>query len=148
MTEGLWRIFLDERSTQMIHGIASAVATPEELDNLHVTLGFDATNPVNDIPLCTDPLYAVITDVELFGAENNILVLVLESDDLQKEFARIHENGNADFEFLPYRPHITILKDATEAEFEWLHSVVHAPSIPRLEVCLVNQRRSTIKPKD
>lgn len=145
MSGGYWQVTPDERSTTMIHAICSAVVSPEDLDDLHVTLAYDKTNPDNPAKVSKDRFRAIIAGVEMFGANNDILVLTLESEDLQAEHARIHECGNVNFDFIPYRPHITIVKKgATGAEFECLHTIVMAPNKPILEIWLENEKQEQI----
>lgn len=145
MTPGLWKVTPDERSTDMIHAICSAVASPEDLDNLHVTLAFDMNNPDNHIETSTGTFQALITGVELFGPNADVLVLTLESEDLQKEFSRIHANPNVKFEYLPYRPHMTIIKrGATNSMFECLNDIINAPGIPTLAIALGEQTRTKL----
>lgn len=145
MTPGLWKLHPDEKSSQMIKAICSAIVSPEELDNLHVTVAFDNRNPDNDIPLSTDTFRAFITGVELFGPDDNILVLLLESEDLQMEHARIHANPAVNFDHIPYRPHITIAKNSSEAELECLHNIVMSPQVPILQITLGNETRERAK---
>ena len=145
MTPGLWNLDPDDKSSQMIIAICSAVAAQEDLDNLHVTIAFDNRNPDNDIPLSTGTFEAVIAGVELFGPDDNILVLTLESEDLQAEHARIHANPYVNFDHIPYRPHITITKNSSEAELECLHNIIMSPHIPLLRITLGNQTREKAK---
>lgn len=145
MTPGLWKLHPDEKSSQMIKAICSAIVAPEDLDNLHVTIAFDNRNPDNDIPLSTGTFEAYIAGVELFGPDDNILVLTLESEDLQVEHARIHANPNVNFDHIPYRPHITIAKNSSEAELECLHNIIMSPHIPALRITLGNQTREKAK---
>lgn len=144
MNQGYWKVVPSARSTEIIHAICSAVASPEEMDDLHVTLAYDKTNPENDIPLSNADFRATISGVELFGADSNILVLLLESEDLQNEHARIHANPDVSFDFIPYRPHITIAHNATEAELECLHNIVMSPIAPPLSIVLQNESREMI----
>lgn len=144
MNQGYWKVVPSARSTEIIQAICSAVASPEELEDLHVTLAYDKTNPENDIPVSDDTFTATIAGVELFGADSNILVLILESEALQKEHARIHANPDVTFDFIPYRPHITIAHNATEAELECLHSIVMSPIAPTLSIVLENESREAI----
>lgn len=76
MTPGLWRVVPDERSTNMIHAICSAVISPEDLDNLHVTLAFDKNNPDNNIPLNRGKFQALISGVKIFGDNHDVLCLL------------------------------------------------------------------------
>ncbi|AXG66622.1 putative cyclic phosphodiesterase [Dickeya phage vB_DsoM_JA33] len=144
MTPGYWKVVPNERSTTIIQAICSAIVSPEDLDDLHVTLAYDKNNPDNDIPLSNAEFKATISGVELFGANNDILVLTLESEDLQLEHARIHENPNVKFDFIPYRPHITIAKNSTEAELECLHNIIMSPNIPALSIVLGDESREDI----
>lgn len=144
MNQGYWKVVPSARSAEIIQAICSAVASPDELQDLHVTLAYDKTNPENDIPVSTDQFNAVIAGVELFGANSDILVLTLESEDLQKEHARIHANPDVTFDFIPYRPHITIAHNATGAELECLHSIVMSPLAPPLSIVLQNESREMI----
>lgn len=144
MNQGYWKVIPSQRSADIIQAICSAVASPDELQDLHVTLAYDKTNPENDIPLSTEEFSATISGVELFGANSDILVLLLESEDLQKEHARIHANPDVTFDFIPYRPHITIAHHATEAELECLHNIVMSPLAPPLHIVLQNESREMI----
>ncbi|AXG66946.1 RNA ligase [Dickeya phage vB_DsoM_JA29] len=144
MTPGYWKVVPNERSTTIIQAICSAIVSPEDLDDLHVTLAYDKNNPDNDIPLSNADFKATISGVELFGANSDILVLTLDSEDLQREHARIHENPNVNFDFIPYRPHITIAKNATEAELECLHNIIMSPNIPVLSIVLGDESREDI----
>lgn len=148
---GLWRVFPDYDSEEMLMKLSAAVGIDPEDDDvpdeLHVTLAYDDTNPdvkadVND----AGEFFGVVKEATLFGeGQDKILVLVLESEDLQQEHARIHACGAAKFAYTPFKPHVTLLKRAKDSQVEYLNQIIQHPNRPPIGLRFIEEDRKVLE---
>lgn len=141
---GYWEVRPDGPSEQVIRQIASSIMDLDDLaDDLHVTLAYDNTNPQVAAELMPDAeFHATISGVALFGAgDNSILVLLLDSPELQAEHQRIHACGCAKFDHSPYNPHVSIKKDAQQRDLDFLQDWLLKPGTPPIDLLFTGQRR-------
>ena len=94
----------------------SNLETPEEY---HVTLIYDKRNPHYTISDPQEKYAAEISGGALFGEENNVLVLLLNSPDLNARNKEIVDAGYQS-DFPDYKPHITVKKDADSNDLQIL----------------------------
>jgi len=74
---------------------------------LHCTLAHSET--YDDVEINNDSTYkATPLKLDLFGEDENTLVLVLDSDDLSDRHNFLHDNYNLKYDFETYIPHISI----------------------------------------
>lgn len=114
---GYWEVKV-KNVEEVFGSLIDQLEDAEPLQDLHVTLGYDASNPeYSHKPNPAAVFNGTIRGYALFGENNDILVLTLDSADLEIEHERIHADG-AKFDFNPYRPHITLKKNATEEDIQ------------------------------
>ena len=151
---GLWRVFPDYDSEELLLKLSAAVGIDPEDDDvpseLHVTLAYDESNPdvkadVNE----SGEFFAVVSEATMFGeGTDRILVLVLESEDLQREHARIHACGAAKFSHTPYRPHVTLLKNAKDGQAEYLNQIIQHPGRPPIGLRFIEEDRKVLEKRN
>lgn len=137
---GYWAVLPDSESNQILLRIASCVTDICDLHDLHVTLGYDDTNPVVSAQPTPDVEFsACITRAELFGDNSDILVLLLDSQDLVTEHQRIHACGAAKFDFNPYNPHVTIKYGASVEDMNFINEHILTPNAPAIQLVFTNE---------
>lgn len=148
---GLWRVFPDYDSEEMLLKLGAAVGIDRDSDDvpdeLHVTLAYDESNPdVEAEQNDAGQFFGTVASAELFGeGQDKILVLVLESPDLQQEHARIHACGAAKFAHTPYRPHVTLLKHAKDSQAEYLNQIIQHPGRPPITLRFIEEDRKVLE---
>lgn len=129
-TSGYWYVRPDKDSATLMRQIAVYIKEPVPEEKMHVTLAYDATNPINPVSVRPNLVFdAKIVGVELLGPDKDILAFILDSDSLQAEHRRIHEDGLAKFDFTPYKPHVTISYDSNETVRSWVGLLLEAYQI-------------------
>lgn len=148
---GLWRVFPDYDSEEMLLKLGAAIGIDRDSDDvpdeLHVTLAYDESNPdVKAEQNDAGEFFAAVNSAELFGeGQDKILVLVLESPDLQREHARIHACGAAKFAHSPFRPHVTLLKHAKDSQAEYLNQIIQHPGRPPITLRFIEEDRKVLE---
>lgn len=87
------------------------VKDPTPFKELHVTLLVDKTNTLDHDPIRYDPPLVPKQDtykVELFGKDQNILVLTFDCPQLTKRHDQVKKRFNVVEDWDEYRPHITL----------------------------------------
>lgn len=84
-------------------------------DEYHCTLIYDERDTSFKITEPKEEYTATISGMDLFGEEKNILVILLDSTDLQNRNKEILDAGY-EMNFPTYKPHITIKKDSNQEE--------------------------------
>lgn len=85
--------------------------TPVDMNELHTTIAYSKDNfphTINEGEIIIEPKN--ITGFDLFGDDENILVMTLKSEDLQRRFDETQQNG-AHHGYPLYIPHITLSYD-------------------------------------
>lgn len=151
---GLWRVFPDYDSEEMLLKLLSTIGIDSDdesvPDEFHVTLAYDMSNPDVKAEI-NDPgeFFGVVKEATLFGeGQDKILVLVLESEDLQREHKRIHACGAAKFKHTPYKPHVTLTHAAKDSHAEFLNQVISHPGRPPITLRFIEEDRKVLVPKD
>lgn len=151
---GLWRVFPDYDSEEMLMKLSAAIgidADDEDVPGeLHVTLAYDDSNPdVKAEQNDAGQFFATVREAQLFGeGQDKILVLVLESDDLQKEHARIHACGAAKFDHSPYQPHVTLVRSAKDSQVEHLNQIIQHPGRPPITLRFIEEERKVLEKRN
>lgn len=149
---GLWRVFPDYDSEEMLMKLSAAIGIDAEDDavpkEFHVTLAYDDSNPdVEAEAAFGAEFYAVAKEATLFGeGQDKILVIVLESPDLCAEHARIHACGAAKFDHVPYRPHVTLVYGAKDSQAEYLNQIIQHPGRPPITLRFIEEERKVLDP--
>lgn len=151
---GLWRVFPDYDSEQMLYKLSSAIGIDSDDEGvpgeLHVTLAYDDSNPDVKAEI-NDPgeFFGVVKEATMFGeGQDRILVLVLESEDLVREHNRIHACGAAKFSFTPYQPHVTLLKGAKDNQAEYLNQIIAHPGRPPITLRFIEEDRTVLEKRN
>ncbi|QZE59484.1 RNA ligase [Erwinia phage pEa_SNUABM_2] len=151
---GLWRVFPDYDSEEMLMKLGAAIGIEHDDDEgpgeLHVTLAYDDSNPdVKAEQNDAGEFFAIVNGAELFGeGQDKILVLVLDSPDLIAEHDRIHACGAAKFSFKPYRPHVTLLKQAKDSQVEHLNQIIQHPGRPPITLRFIEEDRKVLEKRN
>lgn len=99
----------NKRSKDIIKAVADVLGTECDYDDLHCTLMFskyDSPKEKATFPK-TKTFRATMKDIQLYGKNEDSLVITLESADLQAEHERLKGLGaNHSWNF--YSPHVTI----------------------------------------
>lgn len=142
---GYWEVMPDGPSEQLLRQIASSIMDIDDLHDLHVTLAYDKNNPVVAAQPNPDAEFtATIKDVALFGGEEAVLVLLLDSPDLQAEHDRIHACGCANFDFKPYQPHVSLKYGAKQSELDFMRDLLLKPGTPPIDLLFTGEHQEPI----
>lgn len=151
---GLWRVFPDYDSEEMLMKLSAAIGVESDDEavpgEFHVTLAYDESNPdVKAEQNDAGEFYATVVEATLFGeGQDKILVLVLESPDLIKEHERIHACGAAKFSFTPYRPHLTLTREARDSQVEHLNQIIQHPGRPPITLRFIEEDRKVLEKRN
>ena len=151
---GLWRVFPDYDSEEMLMKLGAAIGIEPDADDvpgeLHVTLAYDESNPnVKAEQNDAGQFFAVVKEATLFGeGQDKILVLVLESPDLCAEHERIHACGAAKWSHPTYHPHITLLKQARDSQAEHLNQIIQHPGRPPITLRFIEEDRKMLEKRN
>jgi hypothetical protein len=108
-TKGLYvSVTPDEKTKEIIKAVASVLDTPCQED-LHCTLMYSREKALRTDLYVYRPtsFNAAMSEIHLLGPNKDVLVILLESEELQKEFNRLTSLG-AEYTYPTYLPHITI----------------------------------------
>ena len=97
------------------------IKNPQTADKIHTTLVLDKETQFLHDPLTYEPSIPIDPDtynIELFGPENDILVLSFDSPFLQKRHLQLREKYGLAWDWPDYTPHITLTYDAQEIKTE------------------------------
>lgn len=142
---GYWEVMPDGPSEQLLRQIASSIMDTDDLHDLHVTLAYDNRNPVVAAQPNPDAEFtATIKGVALFGGEEAVLVLLLDSPDLQAEHDRIHACGCANFDFKPYQPHVSLKYGAQQRDLDFLQDWLLKPGTPPIDLLFTGEHQEPI----
>ena len=83
----------------------------------HATLIYDKRNKQFDISEPKEEYIASVSGADLFGEEKNVLVLLLDSEDLQNRNKELIDAGY-ESTYPKYKPHITIKKESNQNELK------------------------------
>lgn len=149
---GYWQVVPDADSEEMLLKLAAAIGIDldsDDVPDLHVTLAYDNRNPEVEAQVNPDADFtAIVKGATLFGeGDKKILVILLESDDLQQEHVRIHACGAANFDFKPYQPHVTLLYGAKDSQAEYLNQIISHPGRPPIGLRFINESQEPIDDK-
>lgn len=107
MREGVF-VGIKVKDTRIIYDIADKIGLTELHADLHVTLVYSKGVGVAPVPIKhAGFIDAAITGVELFGDEQDCLVLTLDGDDLQRRHQELLNSGLT-HTYPEYNPHITL----------------------------------------
>ncbi len=145
---GYWQVVPDSDSEEMLLKLAAAVGIDldsEDVPDLHCTLAYDKRNPevkaeVND----EAEFFAIVKGATVFGDEKKVLVVLLESEDLQREHERIHACGAANFDFKPYQPHVSLYYGAKDSQADYLNEILSHPGRPPITLRFIDESQETI----
>ncbi len=109
-TAGLYSAVLPvDRSKVVLERIADLVGVWYDSDEFHCTLMYSPTTPDSLPGAAQDTFAATLKGLEIYGDEKKVVVVTLESAELQKEHSRLLSHG-AKHTFTPYSPHVTLGK--------------------------------------
>ena len=148
---GYWQVKPDSDSEEILLKLAAVLGIDldsEDVPDLHCTLAYDKRNPeVQARPDEDAEFFAVVKSATIFGGDDKVLVLLLESEDLCKEHDRIHACGAAHFDFSPYQPHVSLLYNAKDSQVEYLNEILGHPGRPPITLCFTNESQEPINEK-
>ena len=98
----------DEESEKQIKKIAKKLKI-KDYDNYHVTLAHSKVGDTSSIPYSFD-YSAECVEFDLFGENEDTLVIRLKSEDLETRHANLRNKGYI-YDFNEYRPHVTICEN-------------------------------------
>lgn len=109
-TAGLYSAVLPvDRSKVVLERIADLVGVWYDSDEFHCTLMYSPTTP-SKLPVPVARTFtAKMSGLAIYGDEKKVLVVTLESAELQKEHSRLLGHG-CKHTFDPYSPHVTLGK--------------------------------------
>lgn len=142
---GYWAVLPDSRSELILRQIATCIMDVEDLHDLHCTLAYDKTNPETLAqPDHTTQFHATVCGVDIYGDEDRVLVLLLNSPDLEAEHKRIHACGAAKFDFTPYSPHVSLKYGASETDVDFVRHHILKPGNPPIDLLFSAEYREPI----
>lgn len=98
----------DKRSKDIIKAVADVLGTECDYDDLHCTVMYSKyDSPTEKSYPKTKTFRAIMKDIQLYGKNQDSLVITLESPDLQAEHERLKRLG-ARHSWHFYSPHVTI----------------------------------------
>ena len=137
---GYWAALPDDRSAQILRQIAASIMDLDDLHDLHVTLAYDKNNP--DVLAKPDPdavFRATVSGVDIYGEDDKVLVLLLDSPELAAEHARIHACGCAKFDFTPYSPHVSLKYGASQRDVDFVKDFILKPGNPPIDLLFTSE---------
>lgn len=145
-TGGYWEVRPNGASLGNLVAYTMLVHNPVPDRKLHVTLAYDKRNPHNPVEVDSSKLFTGnVIGAELLGPDNKILALVLDSPSLQKEHERIHASGEAQYDYTPYLPHVTLSYDSNELELKWVLYLIETQEGGSTELAFSNQTRKPVE---
>lgn len=143
-TAGLYSAVLPvNRSKEVLSRIADVAGVWYNPDEFHCTLIYSPTTP-NTLPEPTQSTFtARMTGLAVYGDEKKVLVVTLDSAELQKEHHRLLSHG-AKHTFSPYSPHVTL--GPVPDDFDQSKHSELVDTIAGKVLWFVNQQMSDLRP--
>lgn len=109
-TAGLYSAVLPtEKSKVIFERIADLVGVWYDSDEFHCTLMYSPKTPDTVPEAKLGKFMGKLRSIEIYGEEKKVVVVTLDSADMQWEHARLSSHG-CEHTFTPYSPHVTLGK--------------------------------------
>lgn len=107
---GFWSVRPDTASTErLIKMCEVAGIVGHALPEFHATLARDENNPYSELqPSLRMQYSAQATGIEFFGENEDVMVITLDSPDLQQRHTELHAQGDRAWSWPEFKPHITL----------------------------------------